>query len=67
MTLEQENANAEKAELFDFLCVLVSSPDLLAWNDNLDLPDEPTSPEIAADNMRKLYNRATFDGVYPLK
>lgn len=59
---------AEKADLYDFVCALVSSESLQMWYEFCELGGEsPETPERADANMRKTFERAKADGVYPIK
>jgi hypothetical protein len=58
----------EKAELLDFQCVLMTSPELLKWWDSIPVKNEdPQTPEQALENITVFYEQAVADGVYPIK
>lgn len=68
MNLEDEARMSEKAELYEFVCALVSNENLQMWHEFCELGCEtPETPEAADANMRKTFERAKADGVYPIK
>lgn len=68
MTLEQENANAEKAELFDFVCDVATDDELAEFfSGQPRVYEEFKTRAEAAGVIREAMASAKAAGIWPLE